>query len=60
MTHNEFKAARLKLGLTQESLANKLEISRVIVGLMERNQAPINRRTELSVLYLLIQLKNTD
>ena len=45
--------ARLKLGLTQQGLADALGMSRVMVGLMERGERPIERRTWLAVQHLL-------
>ena len=58
MTPADLKTARLALGLTQQGLANALDISRVMVGLMERGSKSIERRTELAVKFLLEQKQN--
>lgn len=55
MQADEMKQIRKALGLTQQQLADQLGLSRVIIGLMEREQAPIERRTELSMRYLELQ-----
>ncbi|MGK6324646.1 helix-turn-helix transcriptional regulator [Sphingomonas sp. DT-51] len=48
----ELKTLRKAAGLTQDQLAAAIGMSRVSIGLMERGQAPIERRTELAVRYL--------
>lgn len=55
MTGHELKQARKLLGLSQSALADKLQISRVMVGLMERGEKTIEHRTELSVWCLLYE-----
>lgn len=55
MTGNEFKDARKNLGLSQSALANAIDMSRVMIGLMERGEKPIEKRTELAVLCLLYE-----
>lgn len=52
MQPDELKALRKATGMTQEQLAIAIGMSRVSVGLMERGQAPIERRTALAVRYL--------
>lgn len=52
MQGDEMKALRKAAGLTQEQLADAIGLSRVTIGLMERGQAPIERRTALAVRYL--------
>ena len=53
MTGKELKEARDKLGLTQSELADKIGMSRVMIGLMERDVQPIEKRTELAVKCLI-------
>ena len=53
MTGNDLKEARKKLGLTQEALADRIGMTRVMIGLMERGAKPIERRTELAIRCLL-------
>jgi transcriptional regulator with XRE-family HTH domain len=48
----ELKAIRKALGWNQQQLADALDMSRVYVGQMERDQKPIERRTELSLRWL--------
>jgi transcriptional regulator with XRE-family HTH domain len=48
----EFKAIREALGMTQAGLAEALGISRVFVGLMERGERPVEKRTALAMFYL--------
>lgn len=57
MIGREPKQARKLLGLSQSALADKLQISRVMVGLMERGEKTIEHRTELSVWCLLYETK---
>lgn len=52
MQPDEMKALRKSIGWTQDQLASAIGMSRVSVGLMERGQTPIERRTELAVRYL--------
>lgn len=52
MQPDEMKALRKSIGWTQDQLASAIGMSRVSVGLMERGQALIERRTELAVRYL--------
>ena len=52
MQPDELKALRKGAGFTQGQLATAIGLSRVTVGLMERGQAPIERRTALAVRYL--------
>jgi len=54
MTPTELKEARQKLGLTQQQLADALEISRVWIKLMEAGKKDIERRTELAIKYLIL------
>lgn len=47
------KALRMQAGLSQVELAELIGMSRVTVGLMERGEAPIEKRTELAVRYVV-------
>ena len=47
------KALRMEAGLSQAELAEAIGMSRVTVGLMERGEAPIEKRTELAVRYVV-------
>lgn len=46
MTGSQFKRIREGLGWSQERMATEIGVSRVLVGQMERDQAPIESRTE--------------
>lgn len=52
MQGSEIRARRKAAGMTQAELADAIGMSRVTVGLMERDQAPIELRTWLAVLYV--------
>jgi DNA-binding XRE family transcriptional regulator len=45
----ELKAARQRLGWTQGRMAAELDLSPTFIGLMERGEKPIERRTALAV-----------
>ncbi len=51
-TGAELKAIRIGLGLTQAEFASGLGVTRVFVGLMERNQKKVSERTRLAALAL--------
>ena len=53
MTKEEFKALRLKLGMTQEKIAPLLGIETSAVCKMEKGINPVNRSVELLALSLL-------
>jgi len=53
MQPEELKALRMEAGLSQVELAGLIGMSRVTVGLMERGEAPIEKRTELAVRYVV-------
>lgn len=55
MTYEELKKARQKPGLSQQELADSIGMSRVMIGLMERGEKPIEQRTELAVRCLLYE-----
>lgn len=46
MQPEQLKAIREQRSLSQEQMANEIGVSRVLVGQMERGQAPIELRTE--------------
>lgn len=52
MQPDELKELRKALDLSQQEFADALGVSRVLVGQMERGQAPIERRTSLAARYL--------
>ena len=51
------KEARKKLGYTQQQLGDEIEMTRVMIGLMERDDKPVEKRTKLAVKYLLTSKK---
>ncbi len=53
MTPIQLKQARQLLGFTQDELAEKIGMSRKMIGMMERGQKPIELRTALAVRCLL-------
>ncbi|MFQ3894628.1 helix-turn-helix transcriptional regulator [Sphingobium sp. R-7] len=53
MQADELKAARKVMGLSQEQMAEAIGLSRVLIGQMERGQAPIEKRTALAVAAIL-------
>ena len=55
MKGKELKEARQKLGLSQSALAYAIGMSRVMIGLMERGDKPIEKRTELAIWCLLYE-----
>jgi DNA-binding XRE family transcriptional regulator len=57
MQPDELKALRKDAGWTQDEMAEAIGVSRVLIGQMERGQAPIERRTELAVRYVVDQAK---
>ena len=60
MQGSELKAIREALGWNQQQLADALDMSRVYVGQMERDQKPIERRTELAARWLGSQLDRAE
>lgn len=51
----KLKAARAGLGLTQSALADRLGLTGAFIGMMERDDKPIEPRTDLSIRYLLTE-----
>lgn len=54
MTGREFRAHRLRLGLTQAALGKELEVTRETVSRWEGGQLRITRMTALALLQLVI------
>jgi len=54
----QLRALRLKLDLTQDEMAEKLLMSKVMYGLNERGKKPISDRT--SALALILQTSVRD
>lgn len=52
MDNKELRALRLKLDLTQEQMADKLLMGRVMYGYNERGIKPISKRTKELALIL--------
>lgn len=52
MTPDKFRELRLKLDMTQEQLAARLQVSRVTVARWETGALPIDERTKLAVEHL--------
>ena len=46
MQPDQLKAVRERMGWSQDKMASEVGVSRVLLGLMERGQAPIASRTE--------------
>jgi Predicted transcriptional regulators len=57
MQQNELKAARKSLAMSQAEFAERIGVSRVLVGQMERGDAPITDRTSTAVEMLLAKIK---
>lgn len=51
------KEARTQLGLTQAGLAERLGLTGTFIGMMERDDKPIEPRTDLAVRYLLVEAR---
>lgn len=49
MQGSQLREARKRLGWTQGRMAAELDMSATFIGLMERGDRPIERRTELAV-----------
>ena len=52
MTGDELKAIRMSAEVTQGAFAAGLGLTPQFVGMMERGERPIDRRTELAAIYL--------
>ena len=60
MTPDDLKVARLKLNLTQAELGNQIEMTREMVGLMERGGKRIQKKTAMAVKFLLLKTLDND
>lgn len=50
---DRLKQARAKLGMTQAQLGEALDLTPVMIGLMERGDKEVGKRTDLAMRYLL-------
>ena len=57
MTGKELKRARRALHSTQKELGEALDLAKNHVAMMERDEQPIRKVTELAVKYLLVMSK---
>lgn len=57
MQGSELKELRKAMGMTQSALADALGLTSVFVGMMERDERPIERRTALAVQHLAMAAK---
>lgn len=57
MQPHDLRSLREKLKLTQQELAQKLELSSTAIAMMERGERPIMRVTELAVEHLRCRLR---
>lgn len=57
MTGEELRGIRKTLGWTLERMGDEIGLSKAFVGMMERGEKPIERRTELAARYLAITTK---
>lgn len=55
MDRTQLKAARLRLGMTQAGVADALGVTSTFISMMERGDRPIERRTALAMLALLMR-----
>lgn len=53
MQGEELRALRKEMDLGQAALGAALGLTQQYIGMMERDQKPIERRTELAVRYLV-------
>lgn len=53
MQGEDLKALRKGAGMTQAELAEAIGMTGTSIGLMERGAAPIEKRTELAVRYIV-------
>ena len=53
MNGKQLKQARKRLGLSQSRLGEAIGMTREMIGLMERGEKQIERRTELAIRCLL-------
>ncbi len=55
MTGREFRNIRLRLGLTQDQIGNKLDKERRTIGRWERGDVTIPKVVALAMQYLLLR-----
>jgi transcriptional regulator with XRE-family HTH domain len=55
MTAEQFKQKRKALNLTQQRLAELLQVNRVTIAKWETGALPIDERTRLALEYLVLQ-----
>ena len=60
MQGDELRALRKQMGMTQGALATELGLTTTFIGMMERGEKAIERRTEMAVRYLLLMRTPTD
>lgn len=60
MQPDELKELRKSVGWSQAEMAEAIGMSRVLIGQMERGQAPIEKRTGLAVRYVVQQAAMTS
>ena len=58
MNNLEFKQLRLKLGLTQSELAQRLDLAGNSIARIERGELPLRKVVSMSILYLESISKN--
>lgn len=51
----QLKRVRKRLGMTQNAMATALGVTTTFVGMMERGDRPIERRTAMTIVALLLQ-----
>ncbi len=60
MTGRELRQARLALDMTQKELGEALDLAKNHVAMMEREEQPVRRVTELAVRYLLVMSQKRE
>lgn len=58
MQGDELKALRKAAGMTQAELANAIGLTGTYIGLMERGEKPIERRTEQAVQFVSVCVRS--
>lgn len=57
MQGSELKAIREGLGMGQRAFAEAIGMTQTFIGMMERGERPIERRTELAARYLALTME---
>ncbi|WP_416463165.1 helix-turn-helix domain-containing protein [Sphingomonas sp. VDB2] len=60
MQAEDLKSKRLDMGLSQADFADAIGVSRVLLGQMERGQAPIEKRTAMAATHHWIMECKSD